>query len=302
MKEYKKQFLGLNAEDSSFQNAKVVVLPFNYEGGVSYGKGTIKGPDAIIDASTYLELYDGVLDVEPYSIGISTIEPPGFPINSRDIEQSVYEATKTILDKDKFIVSIGGDHSISSGYCKALYEKYNSLSVIQIDAHADLRDSYEGSRFSHACVMSRIREITSDTLQIGIRSLSKKESQRVKDEKISMYTMNEFRKGTSNFDSSLRLLPDPVFITFDVDVLDWNVVRSTGTPEPGGFLWHEAISLLHKIFSLKKVVGFDIVELIGDSNDRNSAFAAAKLIYKMIGFKYFIDPSLIPQRGKSIEK
>jgi agmatinase len=288
MKKYKRQFLGLDPEASSFKNAKVVLLPFSYEGGVSYGKGTSKGPDAIIDASHYLELYDEVLDADFYSIGISTIEPPEFTVNSQNIEQSVYEATKTILDKDKFIISIGGDHSITSGYVKALYEKYNTLSVIQFDAHADLRESYEGSRFSHACVMSRIREITSDTLQIGIRSLSREEAQRIKKENISVCTMNEYRNGDLNFDSLLKQLPDPVFITFDVDVFDWSVVRSTGTPEPGGFLWHEAISLLYKIFSLKRVVGFDIVELIGDKLDRNSAFAAAKLIYKMIGFNYFI--------------
>jgi agmatinase len=288
MKKYKNQFLGLDAEESSFKNAKVIILPFSYEGGISYGKGTVKGPDAIIDASHYLELYDEVLDVEPYSVGISTIDPPKIPVNSLDIEQSVYESTKAILDKDKFIVSIGGDHSVSSGYCKALYDKYKTLSVIQFDAHADLRDSYEGSRFSHACVMSRIREITSDTIQIGIRSLSKEESQRIKNENISICTMNDYRKGNLNLDSLLKRLPDPVFITFDVDVLDWNVVRSTGTPEPGGFLWHEVIFLLSKIFSFRKVVGFDIVELIGDKQDRNSAFAIAKLIYKMIGFKYFI--------------
>jgi agmatinase len=288
MKKYKRQFLGLDSKESSFQNATVVVLPLSYEGGVSYGKGTAKGPDAIIDASHYLELYDEVLDAEPYSIGICTIESPEIPVNPQDIEQTVYEATKKILDKNKFIVLIGGDHSITPGYCKALHEKYSTLSVIQFDAHADLRESYENNQFSHACVMSRIREITHDTLQIGIRSLSGEEAQRIKNENISICTMNNYRNGYSNLDSSLKQLPDPVFITFDVDVFDWNVIKSTGTPEPGGFLWHEAISLLYKIFSLKKVVGFDIVELIGDAHDRNSPFAAAKLIYKMIGFNYFI--------------
>lgn len=288
MKRYKKQFLGLDAAETSFQNAKVVLLPLCYEGGVSYGRGAAQGPDAIINASCYLELYDEVLDAEPYTVGICTVEPPEIPADPHDMVQKVYETTKSILGKGKFVILIGGDHSVTPGYCRALQEKYHTLSVIQFDAHADLRRSYEGSEFSHACVMSRIREITTDTLQIGIRSLSGEEAQRVKEEDISICTMNDYRKGYFSLRSSLKQLPDPVFITFDVDVFDWSVIRSTGTPEPGGFFWHEAISLLQEIFSVKRVVGFDIVELVGDDNDRNSSFAAAKLIYKVIGFNGFI--------------
>jgi agmatinase len=292
MKRYKKQFLGLDTAESSFQNAQVILLPLSYEGGVSYGRGAAKGPDAVIDASCYLELYDEVLDAEPYTRGICTVEPPEIPPDPHDMTQKVYETTKAILEKDKFVILIGGDHSITPGYCRALQEKYETLSVIQFDAHADLRRSYEGSGFSHACVMSRIREITTDTLQIGIRSLSGEEAQRVTEENISICTMNDYRKECFSLHASLEQLPDPVFITFDVDVFDWSVIRSTGTPEPGGFFWHEAISLLQEIFSVKRVVGFDIVELVGDDNDRNSSFAAAKLIYKVIGFSGFIQKLL----------
>ncbi len=286
MRLYKKQFLGLELESEkiSFENASVIVVPFNYEGGVSYGKGAGKGADAIIDASYYVELYDEVLDSEPYKAGIATVEPPLLPCEHKLMIRTVYETVKSLLDKDKFVVSIGGDHSITSGYCKALKEKYGRFSVIQFDAHADLRDSYEGSEYSHACVMSRIREMTYDTFQIGIRSLSKKEALRIKNENIPVCFMHEYRKAVTDIDSYIRKLPNPVFITFDVDVFDWSVIRSTGTPEPGGFLWDEVLSLLQKIFSMKKVVGFDVVELSYNENDNNSAFAAAKLIYKMIGY------------------
>ncbi len=282
----KKQFVGTDAGTAIFEDAAVIVIPFGYEGGASYGKGTAKGPEAIIDASCYLELYDEVLEVEPFRVGICTVMPPDIPETPDAMNRMVYETTREILDKNKFIVSVGGDHSITSGYCRTLQEKYGALSVIQIDAHADLRQSYEGSKLNHACVMSRIREMTSDTLQLGIRSMSAEEAQRIQNEQIVVCTLHEFRVGGFDLTVALQRLPDPVFITFDVDVFDWSVVRSTGTPEPGGLLWDEAISLLRQIFSLKRVVGFDVVELAYDEHDRNSAFAAAKLIYKMIGFKF----------------
>ena len=287
MKIYNKQFLGADV-NFSLENAKVIIVPIPYEGGVSYGKGTAGGPDAIIDASYNLELYDEYFDTEPYRIGICTIEPIEIMNNPESMIQAVYETINLLLKQDKFVVSIGGDHSITTGYLKALCDRYGSISVIQFDAHADLRDIYEGSKYSHACVMSRIQEMTQNTLQIGVRSLSFEESERIKNEKISVCTMNDYRQGLFNLESSLNKLPNPVFITFDVDVFDWSVVRSTGTPEPGGLLWDETISLLQNIFSLKKIVGFDVVELIGDKDDINSSFAVAKLIYKIIATKFFI--------------
>jgi agmatinase len=288
MKIYNKQYLGNEVNHTSFKDAKAILIPFCYEGGLSYGKGASRAPDAIIDASQYLELYDEVLDTEPYSIGICTVVPPEMPSEPENMVQVVYQTTREVLDDNKFVVSLGGDHSVSTGFCKALLEKYEKISVIQIDAHADLRHSYEGSIFSHASVMSRIREMTKDTLQIGIRSLSAKEAQLIKDEQLVVCSMDRFRKGSFDLDSAIQNLPDPVFITFDLDVFDWSVIRSTGTPEPGGLLWDEAMNILQKIFSIRDVVGFDVVELAPMENDPNSSFAAAKLIYKMIGFKYFL--------------
>ena len=287
MKVAKKQFLGLASESISFQDAQVVILPLEYEGGVSFGKGTSRGPEAVIEASNHLELYDEVLDTEPCSVGICTIDPPDLPDDSEQMIYAVHELTKSCLDQNKFVVSIGGDHSITSATFKAFADTYGSVSVVQFDAHADLRDTYEDSPHSHACVMSRILEMTSHSLQIGIRSLSAKEAQRIKDEQLRVGMMHQIRTGIFDLESELQVLPDPVYITFDVDVSDWSVIRSTGTPEPGGLLWDETIQMLTTLFSRKNVIGFDVVELSHDTQDINSAFAAAKLVYKMIGLKFF---------------
>lgn len=286
MKLYKKQFLGIEGEFVDLGKSAVAILPFPYEGGVSYGKGTAQAPDAVIDASHYLELYDEVLDTEPYLVGISTIEPPDTGKTNQEMFYSIYSNAHDLIEDDKFVVVIGGDHSISGGFFKALKEKYPDLGVIQLDAHADLRDTYEDSPLNHACVMSRLREMTQDTLQIGIRSMSVEEAERVKGENISLCTMDSLRKELFDIDGALDKLPEDVFVTVDVDCFDWSVIRSTGTPEPGGFLWDEALNLLNKIFQKKNVVGFDIVELSYSPDDNNSPFAVAKLIYKMLGFKY----------------
>jgi agmatinase len=283
---HSKQFLGLEAEFTSLENARVVILPFPYEGGVSYGKGTAEAPDAVLDASYHLELYDETLDAEPFRIGIATVAPPSMPTDPEDVVRTVYESTLALLERGKFVVLVGGDHSLSSGYAKALQDRYGRVSVIQLDAHADLRETYDDSPWSHACVMSRIREITKDTLQIGIRSMSFEEAERGKQEHLALCTMHKYRHGDFDLHAALQCLPDPVFLTLDVDVFDWSVIRSTGTPEPGGLLWDEALSLLHSIFTQKQVVGCDILELSYQECDLNSPFAVAKLIYKMIGFTY----------------
>lgn len=286
MKLYKKQFLGIEGVFTNYEKSAVAILPFPYEGGISYGRGTFQAPDAIIDASFFLEEYDEVLEAEPYRIGIATVEPPDTGKTHQEMFHSIYSNTHRLIEDGKFVVVIGGDHSISTGLFQALKEKYTDLGVIQLDAHADLRDSYEESPLNHACVMSRIREMSPDTLHIGIRSMSVEEAEKIKRENISLCTMEHFRKKTFPINSALDRLPERVFITLDVDCFDWSVIRSTGTPEPGGFLWDEALTLLENIFLKKSVVAFDIVELSYSPTDPNSPFAAAKLIYKMLGFKY----------------
>lgn len=289
MKLYPKQFLDIGSEFSEFKHSAVAVLPIPYEGGCSYGKGTAGGPDAVIEASHHLELYDEFLAAEPYRMGIVTVMPPEICSDPNRMQETIYQSSLALIQEKKFVVAVGGDHSISIGYFKALYEKYNQLSIIQLDAHADLRETYDNNPFSHACVMSRIREFTCDTLQIGIRSMSMKEARRIERENIAVCTMSDYRRGKFDLDTAMDSLPNPVYLTFDVDVFDWSVVHSTGTPEPGGLLWDEAMTLLQKIFTKKNIVGFDVVELSGNRHDRNSAFAVAKLIYKMLGFKLDVE-------------
>lgn len=288
MKWHAIQFLGNNVAKPEHEKAAVAILPFPYEGGVSYGKGTAKAPQAVLEASPYLELYDEVLKAEPYLVGIVTVAEPDIPQEPEGMIRTVYRHTSQFLQQDKFVILLGGDHSISSGYARALKEKYGQLSVIQIDAHSDLRDEYEGSKLSHACVMARIRELTPHTLQIGIRSMSIEEARLVEREGLNLITMHDYRASRFDLNAYLYALPDPVYITFDVDAFDWSVVWSTGTPEPGGFLWDETMVLLQEIFACKNVVGADVVELSHTDFDNNSPFAIAKLIYKIIGFKFYL--------------
>jgi agmatinase len=285
MKLNSKQFLDLDSEFGKFKTSAVVILPVPYEGGTTWGTGTAQGPAAVINASQYLELYDEMLEAEPFRMGIATVMPVEIPSNPEGLHEAVYQSSKALIAEDKFVVLLGGDHSISTGHFQALQEKHRGLSAIQLDAHADLRDTYEDNPFSHACVMSRIREFTNHTLQIGIRSLSFEEAHRIERENLALYTMTDYRSENFDIDAALTVLPDPVYLTIDVDVFDWSVIRSTGTPEPGGFLWDEALALFQKIFMQKNVVGFDVVEFSSDPNDLNSAYAVAKLIYKLLGFK-----------------
>jgi len=277
---------------TDFTRAKAVVVPFPYEGGVSYGAGASGAPRAVLEASGQLEFFDAVLNAEPLEVGIATVQPPIIPSDPEGMLRVMQQTVEDLLDLKKFIVVIGGDHSISSGFARALKTRYDTLGVIQLDAHADLRDTYEGSPFSHACVMARIREITPDTLQFGVRSLSTEEARRVQRETLSLCTLHQWRSKTFSLEDALARLPEAVFITFDVDVFDWSVIGSTGTPEPGGLLWDETLTILRRIFETKTIVGCDVVELAFREGDLNGPFAVAKLIYNLIGFKFL--PNLTP--------
>jgi len=278
-------FLDPGLEYSDPARAAVVVLPVPYEGGLSWGRGAAMGPEAVLEASAELETYDHPLRFEPCRMGIATMASPDDLSSAGAMISSVRRSMRAILEKEKFPVVLGGDHSVSIAVFQELYAKYGRLSVVQVDAHADLRESYRGDRLSHACIMARIREHTEDTLQIGIRSLCREEADLISREHIPVCFMEDLRSGAFDLKEAVSRLPDPVFITVDVDALDWSVVKSTGTPEPGGLLWHEAMDLLALLFSERDVAGFDVVELSQEPPDRNSAFAVAKLAYKMLGYK-----------------
>lgn len=285
MRTHPRAFLDLGPELSDPGTAAAVLLPVPYEGGVSWGRGASLAPDAVIEASAELELYDEALRFEPCRMGIATVAPPKDLSGPEPMVASVRRAVGAVLEEGQYPVVLGGDHSVSIGVFEALHDRYGRLSVVQLDAHADLRDRYQGDRLSHACTMARIRERTEDTLQVGIRSLCREEAERITREGMPVCTMDAVRSGGFDLHEAIRRLPDPVFLTLDVDVLDWSVVRSTGTPEPGGLFWHEALEILRPLFHEREVVGFDVVELSQHPPDRNGAFAVAKLVYKMLGFE-----------------
>lgn len=280
------QFLAPDEVYTNLETARVLILPVPYEGGISYGEGTAGAPEAVISASHFLELYDEVHKVEAFTMGIATLQPLMLSTDQGAMFESVYKKTRELAATEKMIVMIGGDHSVTIPQVKAFQSLHGHLSVIQFDAHADLREQYEGSALSHACVMARIREMTTQTLQLGIRSISSEEAQRVQKESLPLYTMHDIRTGKLDLDAALDALPDPVYLTIDVDAFDWSVISSTGTPEPGGFLWDEMLHLLAQVFKKKRIVGFDVVELSVYPDDRNSPFAVAKLIYKLLTYYY----------------
>ena len=279
-------FLGIPPLFSDFESAAVAVLPVPYAGGVSYGDGAAEAPDAIIASSAYVEFYDEVLRKEPYLMGIATVPPVLSQNTPENMAEAVASRVKDLLSSGKFPVIIGGDHSITSPAFFAVHEELKrDIGVIQLDAHADLRETYDGTPMSHACVMARIREKNPHTLQIGMRSMSVEEAEYVRLNNVQLCTMHEFRNNTFNINKAIDSLPDCIYLTVDLDVFDGSVIMNTGTPEPGGFTWDEALTLIGSIFCKKNVIGFDVVELSAASWDRYSPFAAAKLIYKMLGFK-----------------
>ncbi|MBN1541083.1 agmatinase, partial [candidate division KSB1 bacterium] len=280
MQSHASPFLNPDPEFCNFADAAVVVLPFPYEGNISYGGGTAGGPDAILEASAQVEFYDAELGAEPMRMGIFTPEAPSIPPDPQGMIDCLYTTTHDLLQHDKFIAVLGGDHSISSGFARALKEKYGVLSVVQFDAHADLRQTYDDNPLSHASVLARIRDLTPHTLHLGIRSLCREEAEQAKEEQIPLFTMRDLRRRPEHAIAALQTLPDPVFVTFDVDALDTGIIHNTGTPEPGGLTWDETLDWLERVFMSKRVVGFDVVELSQRPGDLNSPFAAAKLVYK----------------------
>ena len=281
----KNNFLGLEEKYSNYNFAQYCVLPIPYEKTTSYGKGTQFGPKAIIEASQQVELYDEELNQEPYLSGIYTSDELQFNSgkDTADSLNSICEAIKKPLHDGKFVFSLGGEHSITSPLVRAYIEKYPNLSILQFDAHADLRQSYMDSKDNHACVMARVKEITK-VVGIGIRALSRKEADRIKSENLSVFFAHKMQSNIDWKEEVLDQLTGPVYISFDVDYFDPSIMPSTGTPEPGGFFWRETLDFLKQVFHEKDVVGCDVVELASQKGFSAPDFMIASLIYKMIGF------------------
>jgi agmatinase len=281
-----RSFAGISLAAITFEQAKVVVLPVPYDSTTEYKGGTREGPQAIIDASQYLELYDTELDLEISEAGIYTL-PAVQPIMSgpEPMVERVYRIASDLLEKGKFLAMLGGEHSLTLGAVKAHREKYPELSVLNLDAHADLRDQYQGTKYSHACVMRRVWEVC-PVVHVGIRSLSREEHEFLSQRKIEHYQA-EASTGPDFAARVLSNLSPQVYVSIDLDVLDPSIMSAVGTPEPGGLSWQQVLELLRVVADRKQIVGFDIVELCPQEGPNACAFLAAKLAYKLVGYATF---------------
>ncbi len=266
-----------------------------YEGTTSYRPGTKDGPLAILMASRQVELYDDELDAEPYEAGIATL--PEIVPSRRDYQAPIaqtYDAVKAVLDKGQFPIVLGGEHSISAGGIQAAHEAYPDLCILQIDAHADLRDAYEDTPQSHASVMRRICEMKIPLTQVGIRNISAEEMAFWKRDRPS--TIFWARDLARRFDPQeiVATLSRHVFLTIDVDGLDPAIMPATGTPEPGGLGWYQVLDLLRELFSTREVVAADMLELAPLPGHVAPDFLCAKLVYKIVGYKFYLAGTAAP--------
>ncbi|MFH0731840.1 MAG: agmatinase [Candidatus Omnitrophota bacterium] len=279
-------FCGLDKRYSEYGKSKAVIMSIPYEFTTTYIKGTSKAPKAIIEASKYLELYDEELDRVISEIGIATLAPYKPPIQPKAMVSGVKKHCLKVINDGKFPLVIGGEHSISVGFLLALKEKYPDITVLQFDAHADLKDKYKGSEYNHGCVMARIRQHC-DAVQVGIRSLSVEEAESIRAKKYKILWAIDKLNINNWVNEILDSLGKNVFITFDLDVFDPSLIPSLGTPEPGGLSWEDVLFITKAVFKQKNVVGFDVVELCPNPANKSSDYITAKLIYKMLGYKFF---------------
>ncbi len=279
-------FGGLEKKYTGYKNAKIVILPVPYDGTSTYGKGADKGPDAIISSSTNMELYDIETKSEVYKQGIFTA--PALKVTNKTkpevVVQKIQQEVKKYIQDNKFVVMLGGEHSISTGMARAVYEKYPNMSVLHLDAHGDTRESYLGSKYNHACVMARIREFA-PIVQVGIRSIDAEEVQ-TKKQNQKIFFAHEMYGNTAWMQSAVDALSNDVFISIDLDVFDPAYMPSTGTPEPGGLDWYTVLRFLEKVVQQKHVIGFDVVELAPQKNNPSPDFLAAKLVYHLLSIKF----------------
>ncbi|WP_297764218.1 agmatinase [uncultured Muriicola sp.] len=278
-----KNYAGIPDEFAQLEKSKVVLIPVPYDGTSTWGKGAEKGPEALLEASENMELYDIETDTEVYKQGVYVAEQVAELSSPEAMVNSVHNRTKDYIKRNKFVTLVGGEHSLSIGSIRAFNECFDNLTVLHIDAHADIRESYDGTPYNHACAVYEASQNT-NLVQVGIRSMDAIEMTLMDTEKT--FFAHEMVDDEYWMDKVVELLTDNVFITFDLDALDPSILPSTGTPEPGGLLWYETLEFLKKVFEEKNVVGFDLVELCPNEQDRSSNFLAAKLYYKMLSYKF----------------
>lgn len=276
-------FGDLPLEYSALADANVVIVPVAYDGTSTWVKGADKAPAAIMEASANMELYDIETNSEVYRKGIFTDEPVSEKASPQRTVEAVRAAVGRHIDNGKFVVTIGGEHSVSIGAVEAYSQRLRNFCVLQLDAHSDLRSEYEGSKYNHACVMARVKEIC-PIVQVGIRSMDYSEKE-VMDES-NVFFAGDIYNQDGWMEKAVSLLCDNVYVTIDLDVFDPSIMPSTGTPEPGGLLWYDVLKLLRMVCNSKNVVGFDLAELCPEADNKSSDFMAAKLIYKFLSYKF----------------
>ena len=290
-------FGGIDEEEySSFDSSRILVWPVSYEGTVSFGTGTGGGAMAIVDASRNMELYEEETRSEVYKLGIHTLDE----FESRDtpeaMMESLYDRTKELLDSEKFICMLGGEHSVSAPVIKAHAEKFHNMSVLQIDAHADLRDTYDGTPHSHASIMARVvKDLRIPSVQVGIRSISADEARSLNTGlPTRIFWAKDIVGKTDWIESAVEALTENVYLTIDIDGLDPSLVPTTGTPEPGGLGWYETLALIRTLARKRRVVGMDLVEFSKTDNSDAPAFLCSKLVYKSLAYVFGEESPKIP--------
>jgi len=290
-----RNFLAIEEEYSNIDSSKIVILPAPYEHTVSYGKGASFGPDEILKASAFVEFYDDEFERELcFEKGIATIEPLEFNglVNQKALDL-IEENVSKLLDVNKFVVTLGGEHTISSAPILSHYKKYPDMSLLHFDAHSDLRDSYEGTKYSHASVMARVCEFfpADRIVQVGIRAQCREEAEFIKEKNIKTFYASSIRRkkyGENWQKEIVSNLCDTIYISFDVDYFDPSIIPATGTPEPDGFLYSETLDVFREIIKAnKKIIGFDVVELSKIDNLSYPSLTTARLVYKILNFAFY---------------
>ncbi len=276
-------FGALPPEHSRLSDSKIVLVPVPYDGTSTWIKGADKGPGAIIAASPNLELYDIETDSEVYRQGIFTDRPVEEDASPEAMVAAVEQRVGGHLAAGKFAVVLGGEHSVSIGAVAAHASQFPDVTVLQLDAHSDLRDEYEGSRFNHACVMARIKE-RCPIVQVGIRSMDVSEKPALDPDRV--FFAKDLQGHIDWIDRVVAVLGERVYVTIDLDVFDPSIMPSTGTPEPGGMLWYDVLALLRAVCRSRTLVGFDVVELCSVENQWAPNFLAAKLIYQLLSYRF----------------
>jgi len=278
-----KTFAGIEQKYADREQAKIYLQSIPYDGTSTWGKGADKGFDAFMEAAENMELYDIETDLEVYKEGIYLLdESPTFK-SPEEMFEYTYQQAKSLLPENKFLTFFGGEHSISIGLIKAHYEHFDDLTVLQIDAHADLRPDYEGTKYNHACALYDASK-NANLVQVGIRSMDVSEKEHMNYKKVFFADEIDYRNVWD--EEAIELMTDNVYITLDLDAFDPSILPATGTPEPGGLDWYTVINFLGRVFEERNVVGFDIVELAPIAGHRASEFLAAKLYYKMLSYKF----------------